>query len=151
MRAEFRGLQETINKLKVLRPALARRVLRNGLRKGASIVNKAAKANLGQNGPLKKSLGVKVTVSGSMVVAVVEPRAGFRILVRTTKSGRPIYNDPRRIAHLKERGTNARRTKKGFNRGSQRAEPYLYPAATANESKVEAAVAAEAEKELGKL
>jgi HK97 gp10 family phage protein len=136
IKGEIRGLADLIRKLDVLKPALAKKYLRKAMRTATSIANKAAKTNVATGpdatGQTKRSLGTKVKVYPSVVVVgVVEPRAGFTAV----RPGGQTH-DPRKTAHLLERGTKLRRTKAGANRGAMPARPFLLPAFTANEGRI---------------
>lgn len=121
------------------------------MRKGTSVVNKTAKAIVtkGATRQLWRSLGVKVIVYPSgIVIGIVEPRSGFRVLVRVTRSGRAYYHNPRLIAHLVEGGTKARWQKGGRYTGAAVAKMFMQPALTVNEDKILAIFGDEIEKAL---
>lgn len=156
IKAELTGVNEYLSGIRDLRSAGIKRVLRGGMRKVASVMNKSAKAleTRIRTGQLKRSLGVKVRVYPSGVaLGIVEPRAGFRIPFsgghRNFVSLRFI--NPRKYAHLVERGTKERHTKSGASRGAMPPAPFLEPAFTVNEGKVEPIFAEALEKELVKM
>jgi HK97 gp10 family phage protein len=112
VQAKFEGVEQLVRQLGEMRRGMRTKALRPAMRKSASLVNKAAKANIKAHGAkdtgqLKKSIGVKVKVYPSgVVIGVVEPRAGFRIAVVGTgrQGGKARYVDPRYYAHLVEGG-----------------------------------------------
>lgn len=158
IQAKLTGLDEFQRVLKTLPGSVQKRVLHPGMRKATSIVNKSAKAGAPRrSGQLYRSLGAKVkTYPSGVTVGVVEPRPGFKI---AGKGGKNI--DPRRYAHLVERGVKAHAVGKGSSvkKKSQsgkmhpgaRAQPFLMPAFTMNQTRIVAAFEDELEKMLAKL
>lgn len=154
IQAEFKGLAPLVRQLDGAKKSLRTKTVRSAMRKSVSVVNKQAKTNvvgqgIGDTGQLKRSLGVKVKVYPSgIVVGVVEPRGGFRVPTRSSRGAIRGYHDPRRIAHLVERGTALRKNKRGQNRGAMRARPFLLPALAVSEGRIEKIFAEEIGKAL---
>lgn len=154
------GLEPLIKNMAALRKSARRKVLRNGMRKSTSVVNKAGKARATVGPPvpgqLKRSLGVKVKVYRSgVVIGIVEPRAGFRVPYPAGGSGGLValkYHNPRAIAHLVERGTRQRWQKTtGRYTGAAKAKPFLEPALRVSEGRIMGIFMEELAKELAKL
>lgn len=151
IQVEIQGIDHLIHRLRQARPAFTRRYLRNGIRKSLSVVNKGAKTlvRVGKTGQTKRSLGVKVKVyaRAHVVFGVVEPRPGFRIPVefswRAKKPGAALkyvavrWHDPRKLAHLIERGTKPRATKSGAGRGRVPPRPFLERSFVYNEGRID--------------
>lgn len=156
IKAEIKGLAPLVSQLAGVRKGLRTKTLRSAMRKSVSVVNKTGKVNLagqgvGQTGQTKRSLGVAVKVYPSgIVIGVVEPRKGFRVPVPSRKGGLVAvrYHDPRKVAHLIERGTKLRTNKRGANRGMMRARPFLGPALAMSEGRIEAIFSEEIDKAL---
>lgn len=151
IQASFRGFVPYIAQLRGLRKGLRTKTARSAMRKSVSLVNKTAKslARRGKTRQLWRSLGVKVRVYPSgIVIGIVEPRVGFRVVLRVTKKGRTYYHDPRNIAHLVEGGTVARWQKKGRYTGAAQPHQFMQPALTRNEGPIERVFASEVEKAL---
>ncbi|WP_309387522.1 HK97-gp10 family putative phage morphogenesis protein [Cerasicoccus frondis] len=92
------------------------RIMRPGVRAGASVISKAAKQKarrFKRTGQLAKAIGVsKVkTYPGGAVFAAVGPRTGFKMIFE----GKPV--NPTQYAHLVEFGT-----------AHSEAKPFLRPA-----------------------
>jgi HK97 gp10 family phage protein len=117
-----------------------RHALKTGVTKASRIVAKAAKqtAPVGETGQLKRSIGQKVKVySGrGVIVGIIGPRKGFRIVV----DGKPV--DPIHYARLVE-----------FGHGGPApapARPFLRTAWTQSRQAIMAVMAAEVQKALAK-
>lgn len=153
MEATLQGVDEEIARLAGLTGAKQRRVVRSGMRKIASVINKDVKRRLpvGRTKQTRKSIGVVVkSYPSGITIAVVEPRAGYKVLVRITRSGRRVMHDPRRILHLIERGTAVRVRKSGGSTGASPAKPSFGPALSANATRAVEIMGAEVDKELAK-
>lgn len=160
--ARFDGLEQFADRLKLLKATLQKRVLRSAMRKSASVVNKAAKANAPKRtGQLRRSLGVKVKAYPSgVVIGVVEPRAGFRVPAGNT-NGKPKFIDPRFYAHLVEGGVKPHAVGKGssLRKRSQGgklhpgapAQPFLRPAFESNTARIVEIFGDEIDQALAKL
>lgn len=137
------GDKELLNAISKLPGSVQRRVARPAIRKAASIVSKAAKANLksinftDSTGQLRRSIGVKTkTTRSGRMIAIVGPRSGFDIVHR----GRP--RDPFFYAHLVEGGTAPHEAGGRLHPGSK-ARPFLRPAWEDNQAQIRAAIISE--------
>lgn len=107
------GLEDLVGRMHGIKRGIRNKLLRKATSKAGRAVRKIAKANCPVNtdphltvkGLMKKSMGlrVKATRSGA-VVGVIGPRKGFKAQVGTRRDGRPIFQDPAKIAHLVEYG-----------------------------------------------
>lgn len=135
-RVEFKvpGLAKEVARLRNLKAALRRRVIRSAVRKSVSVVNKLAKAGVKvRYGLLRRALGVRVKVYPSgVVIGVVNARPGHRQQI-----GKRTH-DPRFYAHLVERGAKPHgyKTRRGTHRGAK-AQPFLAPAIAAGTPRIQ--------------
>lgn len=71
----------------------------------AKAKEKLKEDGIGVTGQLRKSMGRKVkTYPSGVVVGMVGPRVGFKVLIKTTPEGKQVFHDPARIGHLVEQG-----------------------------------------------
>lgn len=113
IRAQLKGVDDLVRQLDALKRGRSR-IMRKALTKGAKLIVAAARRKVPTRyGLLKKSLGVAIRSyrGGERLVAVIGPRAGFRVQVGTvvrggikSKPGDPIMADPVKYAHLVEFG-----------------------------------------------
>lgn len=147
IRGTLTGLEAVTKAMMKLRGPVRRKVMRAGMRKLTSLMNKTAKGLAPvRTGQLKRSLGVKVKIYPSGIVfGAVEPRGGFKTMV----DGKPV--NPVKYAHLAERGTKARALKSGKSVGAAPAQPFMQPAFDRNQNRAPELFGAELDKELAKL
>lgn len=133
------GEKELEQVFEALPERMQKNVLTSALRGGASVISKAAKANIKSDGTVRtgllhKSITVKVKryTSAGVVYAAVGPS---RTVVGTTEKGRRIA--PANYAHLVEFGTIR-----------SRAQPFLRPALDRNRQAAFDGITARAQKGL---
>jgi HK97 gp10 family phage protein len=137
MEFKWKGDKQLMRKLRVLPPAVQRRVQRPAVTKATRLVAKAVKNNTPrETGALKKSIGSKVKTypQKNVVIGIVGPRtdakgkpakyrigvvAGKRGGVRRARKGESpdAYRNPVNYAHLVEGGRKA--SEAGKARGSK--------------------------------
>jgi hypothetical protein len=112
-RPKVQGIDQVLKRLDGTKRGVRNGVLRPAIGKGCTVALKAIKAkcptdtnpHLSVRGLLKKSLGKKVKAARSgRIYGLVGPRRGFRTQVGVSKTGKPKYQDPAKIAHLVEFG-----------------------------------------------
>lgn len=165
IKAQLEGLPELLKSMDGLKPALKNRILRKALKKGSTIILKAARSKVPvDTGILKKSLGVKdKTYPSGVVIALVGPRMEFsknkkgqtkRGWKRTKAQevGRAKGRDPLNYAHhiefgvrahslgkgskLARKGTGGQDVQHGAGHPGIPAQPFLRPALDENKAKV---------------
>lgn len=164
IRGEVSGLGPVLQAMQGMKLGLRNKALRRGITKASRLVAKAAKAKLhtkSGNNILKKSIGAKVVVKGDRVLGIVGPRNGFKQQIGVRHDGSPVYEDPAKIAHLKENGRAAVAVtdKKVLSDGREvfgtsvkavPAEPFMRPAWDENKDAVVNIIADECWLELAK-
>jgi HK97 gp10 family phage protein len=121
------GVAELMKKLRSIDEKVKKVALQKGIGAAAKIIKDSAKARVRRrSGQLAKSLGSKVKTfrNTGIVVGVIGPRKGFKIMI----DGKPV--DPVRYAHLVENGTRR-----------SAAHPFLRPAVEENKDGVFGAIA----------
>ena len=101
-------LKRLLAKVQRLPRAAQLKVIRPALNEASKIILQAVKARAPKDtGLLRKSLGrrMKTYRRSGVIVAYVGPRTGFKREV-TLRSGRTVFRNPTRYAHLVERGTS---------------------------------------------
>lgn len=146
---EMPELRRFAELLEAFQKELKDKVLRKGMRKVAKMVRDDAAAN--ERGKTGASLKVRTKNTPEGLIAFVEPGKG-RFPVPSGEGFVGIrYFAPRRVAHLIERGTVPRVTRKGYARGAMKARPFLEPAARLNAGRVEETVGKLLHQELTRL
>lgn len=131
--------------LNALGTSAHKRVARPAIRKGASLVNKAAKNNIkpstfdDSSGILRRSLGIKSKTYRTAVAAIIGARKG------QSKVHRGVTRIPFFYSHLVEGGTSAR----SGHPGSE-PKPFLEPAFESTKGKAEQVIKAEMRVQLEK-
>jgi len=113
------GDKRLARKLDELAGPVSRRILREGIRKALTPINRAAKRKAPKRtGLLKKAIGKKVVVKPGYANGIVGVRTGFKQII----GGEP--RDPNNYAHFVEYGTP-----------HSAAKPFLRPAMDENRDK----------------
>lgn len=145
--AKIEGLEEFIRKLNGATDAYKLKYLRRAMGKATVIVKNSAKPMVPvRSGQLQKSIGTSTRAykDSTVVVGFVEPKKGFKTLYgnrggASAASGRTTslrWIDPRKYAHLVERGTRPRYVKAGMYRGAAPPKPFLGPAFDRSRSRI---------------
>jgi HK97 gp10 family phage protein len=161
------GMGATLQRLKALR-GRGRTIQRNALRKAGRLVRQSAREHLDaqmdqsdeSSGLLRRSLWVIVKTYGNSVMAIIGPKTGMKQEV-AGRNKKKRLEDPAKIAHLVEFGTQPHALGKGaslrkkiqhgdMHPGAQ-AKPFMRPAWDETQAQVrgliEREVAAGLEKE----
>lgn len=134
------GIPEIRKRMKGVPLRIVKQVLRPSVRAAASPVTKEARKEIDRHslietGALRRSIGVKVkTYRNRAVWAGIGPRKGFNLMYRGKN------RDPRKYAHLLEKGTK-----------NQRRTPFMRPASDHTRSQQYSAFVSKARTHMNKL